>query len=145
MKGPLNSKRAFVRFRDRASNLAFLSPLKGRRGSLLLEVLIASMVMTLVGGAVLGGLSLSHRSGAKVEQHSVAENIARNQMEYVYSQPYLTSPSTYASVSAPPGYSARAAGSEFVAGDPNVQKVVTTVSRDGQDILVLEAVRVKPR
>lgn len=143
MKGALRRKRAFVLFRSRASNRAFQSLLKGRRGSLLLEVVIASMVLTLVGAAVLGGLSLVHRSGAKVEQHSIAENIARNQMEFVFSQPYLSWPSTYAAINVPPGYSARAEGSELVAGNQNVQKVTTTVSRDGQDILVLETVRVK--
>ena len=58
------------------------------RGALLLETVIAIMVFSLVGVAVLGGLSTAYTSGAKTEVQSVAENLARNQVESIFSGPY---------------------------------------------------------
>ncbi len=46
-----------------------------RRGALVLE-------------AVLQGLSTTHLSGAAIRRHSTYENIARNQMENMFSLPY---------------------------------------------------------
>ncbi|HLF05299.1 MAG TPA: hypothetical protein VI855_08795 [Dehalococcoidia bacterium] len=119
------------------------SLLRDSRGSILLETAIASIVFALVGTAVLSGLSVMHRTGAMVEGHSVAENVARNQMEYVFTLPYQEWPATYPTMSAeiPNGYTVTALGEEYVAGDLDVQKVVVTAARDGEGILTIETVR----
>ena len=117
--------------------------IRDSRGSILLETAIASIVFALVGTAVLSGLSVMHRTGAMVEGHSVAENVARNQMEYVFTLPYQEWPATYATMPAeiPNGYTVTALGQEYVAGDLDVQKVIVTASRSGDSILTLETVR----
>ena len=54
---------------------------KGERGALLMETIIALVVFVLVGGTVLRGVSTTFLSGAVTENQSIAENIARNQLE----------------------------------------------------------------
>ena len=55
-------------------------PAQDAKGDLLLETVIAVTLFTLIGAAVLGGLSTAHFSGTKIEGHSTAENVVRNQM-----------------------------------------------------------------
>ncbi len=113
------------------------------RGSLLLETVIAVMVFSMVGTAVMAGLNTAYTSGARVETQSEAENIARNQMESVFSQPYQAPGSTpYPTISPPAGYSIGIITADAVTPvDPDIEKVTVTVSRDGQDILVLTGIR----
>lgn len=116
---------------------------RGRRGGILVEVLAAVALFGIVGSAVATGLSTSQLSAGVTEHQSVAESVARRQMEYVFSLPYQEPPSTYPSVDAPPGFSVTAEAEEYVVGDLTIEKVVVTVSRDGQGILALESLRTK--
>ena len=115
------------------------------KGSLLLETVIAVLVFTLVGAATLSGLSITQIAGALIEEQSAAENIGRNQMEYIMTLPYQAPPSSYPTLAVMPGYNLTAeAQEESVEGappDPNLQKIVVTVTRDGEEILVLESFR----
>ena len=52
-----------------------------------IETILVVLIFSLVGGAVLRGISGTHSSGTRTENQSVAENIARNQMEYAFSLP----------------------------------------------------------
>ena len=115
----------------------------GTRGSLLIEAVVATTIFTIVGSAVLVGLSTTHISGAKTEEQSVAENIARNQMEKVFSLPYLDPPSTYPAIATSSGYGVSAAAEEYVVGDPNIEKVVVRVTHESEEVLVLETMRAK--
>ena len=115
----------------------------GTRGSLLIEAVVATTIFTIVGSAVLVGLSTTHISGAKTEEQSVAENIARNQMEKVFSLPYRDPPSTYPAIVTTSGYQVFAAAEEYVIGDPNIEKVVVRVTHESQEVLVLETMRAK--
>ena len=58
------------------------------KGNLLLEALVAITIFALVGGAVLSGMSTALNTGSMVEGQSVAEEIARNQMESVFNVSY---------------------------------------------------------
>ena len=113
------------------------------RGSLMLEMVVAVMVYTLVGSAVMAGLSTTYLSGARTEDQSVAESLGRSQMEYVFSLPYQDPVSTYPSIAPPPGYGVSALAEEYLAGIATVERVVVTVSHDGSDILVMETLRTK--
>ena len=99
------------------------------KGGLMMEVVVAVTVFTLVGTAVLVGLSTAHTSGAATESQSIAENIGRNQMEYMLTLPYQLPPSIYATVEPHQGYSVTAVGEEYVIGGPNIERVIVTVSR----------------
>ena len=121
-----------------------LSTLMGCQGGFLLETVVAVAIFTLVGTAAVSGLSMTQTTGAKAEVRSIAENVSRNQMEYLFSLPYQLPPSWYPTVTPPAGYSVSAEAQEYVPGDSNVEKVVVTVTRDGQDLFILETMRTKP-
>ncbi|MCH8898075.1 MAG: hypothetical protein IIC33_07265 [Chloroflexi bacterium] len=117
---------------------------RGSAGSILLETVVAVMVFGLVGTAVMGGLGTVNISGAKTESQSIAENIARNQMEYLFSQPYREPQQTpYPNISVPTGYSVSTTldFANTVNPDPEIEKITATVSHDAQIILTLETVR----
>jgi len=117
--------------------------LAGCRGGLMLETVIAVAVLGLVGTAVLAGLSTTQSSGAKTEGQSVAENIARNQMEHIFALPFQDPPSTYSVVATPAGYGVTAQALQYVPGDVNIEKLVVTVTRGAQELLVLETLRTR--
>lgn len=125
------------------------------RGAALLESVIALTIFAALGTAVLMGVRAAHNSGDVTERNSIAENLARNQMEYVFDQPYLSPPATYVSIAnavdvsytVEPGFSVMAQALVFTDGDPsivndtNLEKVLVTVSEGGQSILSVETLR----
>ncbi len=112
-------------------------------GALMLEAVIMVLVLSLIGTVVLSGLSTIHISGASTERQSTAENIARNQMEYIASLEYQGPPYSYPTVLVPAGYAVTSEAEEHVVGDTNTEKIVVTVSLDGTQQLVLETLRTK--
>ena len=113
------------------------------RGGLLVETLVAVVAFTLVGTAVLTGVSTAQISGAKFEGQSFAENAARNQMEYIFDQPYQPPPHSYATIDPPRGYTISATAEELVPGDLDIERVVVVVTRGAVNILTLETLRVR--
>ena len=101
------------------------------------------------------GVGAAHNSSSVVKASAVAENLARNQMEYVISQSYVAPGESYTSIAddpslnitPPTGFVVSAAAQTYLADDGlsgSVEKVVVTVTRDGQSILVLESLRSGP-
>jgi type II secretory pathway pseudopilin PulG len=114
-----------------------------------LETVIAVMVFALVGVAVLAGLSTAYTSGSKTEVQSVAENLARNQVESIFSGPYREPQQTpYPTMTGiPTGYSIgtavdfKNAATPTPYPDPEVEKISVTARYEGRDILTLETLR----
>ncbi|MCH8296511.1 MAG: type II secretion system protein [Chloroflexi bacterium] len=124
-------------------------------GITLMEMIIALAIFSSAGAAVLLGVGAAHISSDRVNASAVAENLARNQMEYVISQSYVAPGESYTSIAddpslnitIPSGFAVSAAAETYVADDGfsgSIQKVVVTVTRDGQSILVLESLRSGP-
>jgi type II secretory pathway pseudopilin PulG len=126
------------------------------KGTILLETVIATIVFALVGTEVLAGLSTMYKSGSVTEKQSVAENIARNQMEFVFSQPYREPLHTlyprqtpYPTISdiggtpIPANYSVDIVveHADNADPDPEVEKITVTSRHDGEDILSLQTLR----
>ena len=120
-----------------------------------MEMIIALAMFSSAGTAVLLGVSAAHMSSDRVNASAVAENLARNQMEYVSSLSYVAPPGNYTSIAddttlnitIPSGFGVSAAAQTYAADDGlsgSIQKVVVTVTRDGQSILVLESLRSGP-
>lgn len=117
-----------------------------------METIIALAMFSSAGTAVLLGVGAAHRSSDVVDASAVAENLARNQMEYITSLPYVAPPGNYASIAddvslnvdVPTGFAVSAAAQTYVADDGLtgvIERVVVTVTRDGQTILTLESLR----
>ena len=114
-------------------------------GSILLETAVASIVFAMVGTAVLSGMSTMYASGSLTEAQSVAENLACNQMEFVFDQPYREPQQTpYPAISGVPvnyGITTTVAYGSISSPNPEVALVTVTASHRGQDILTLETLR----
>ncbi len=106
-----------------------------------MEAVVGVAAFSLVGTAVISGLSTTQISSARAERQSIAENLGRNQMESVFSEPYSEPPSSYTSVPAPPGYGVTAVADEYVPGDTTIEMIIVTVTHGGADVLVLETLR----
>ncbi len=121
----------------------------GCRGGMFIETILVVMIFSVVGTAVLSGISGTRSSGARTERQGFAENIARNQMEYIFTLPYQEPPSTYPLIDPSSqdyaGYAV--SGQAFVdpdaGGNPNIERVVVAVSFGGETILSLETLRAK--
>ena len=133
----------------------FRSAFSDSLGITLMETVIALAMFSSAGTAVLLGVGAAHTSSDRVSASAVAENLARNQMEYVLSQTYVAPPGNYASIaddlalnfSIPTGFAVAAAAQTYVAEDGytgSIEKLVVTVTRDGRSILVLESLRSGP-
>lgn len=110
----------------------------------MLESAVAVLVFGTVGTAVLVGIRTAHSSGELSENHSTAENIARNQMETVFSQVYIPPPSSYPSISVPDMYTVTANATEYISGDASIEKLTVSVTYQGRGILSLETLRSGP-
>ena len=145
---PINllAKTVANRFRSAALNSV---------GITLIETIIALALFSTAGTAVLMGVSAAHISTGHVNASAIAENLARNQMEYVSDQTYVAPPGNYTSlanhpslnIAIPTGFAVSAAAQTYVADDGfsgSIEKVVVTVTRDGQNILILESLRSGP-
>ena len=120
------------------------------RGGMLLETLVAIIVFALIGTTVLVGVSTARRSGAVVDHQSIAENVARNQMEYVFSRAYKAPPLSYDSISdlpgndfnVPSGFTATATATlRSGSVDPDLSTVRVTVENLGEEVLIVETIR----
>ena len=120
------------------------------RGSILLETVVAVVIFALIGAATMVGIQTSTLTGERVEDKSIAENLARNQMEHVFNQAYMAPPLEYASIADIPG-NTFSVPSDFTViavaveragtAGTDVETVRVTISRNGQEILVLETIR----
>ncbi|MFN3973824.1 MAG: hypothetical protein ACK4K2_00885 [Dehalococcoidia bacterium] len=118
--------------------------LRGEAGSALAETVIAVMLFSALGTAVLAGVSTLYSSGARTESQAIAEQVARSQMERVFASSYLSPPANYPTVDVPAGYGVEAVAQPYGAGDPRLERVVVRVSHAGREVLVLETLRSQP-
>ena len=127
------------------------------RGSPMLEAIVGISIFAVVGAAVLGGISTTRRAGASLEQQAIAENIARNHMESLFSVAYREPTVAYATstsaVALPRGYgvnvvtenlTSQDTGGVAVTSGTDVEKVIVTVTFEGRTVLVLESARARP-
>ncbi len=117
--------------------------LKDSRGALLIESVIAVGVFVGVVTITLVGVSTANRAAQIVERHGETEVVARNQMEYMFSQTYVPYPTPYAVTTTPPGFTA-AFTTQAVQGfssDAEIQKVILNVTFSGTPVVTLETIR----
>ena len=117
----------------------------------MLESIMAITIFATLGTAVAVGIRTADLSTQEVEGHSIAETLARNQMEYVFTQDYKNpGPNVqYVSIAndsdftVDSGFIVSADAVEYITGDTDVEKVLVTVTRDNATVLVLETLRTK--
>lgn len=116
---------------------------RGQTGGLLIETVVALTVFGVLGSVVLSGVQTSFISKRNFDSQSVAENLVRNQMEYVLEQTYKGWPDTYSAVtSTPAGYSIVAKAVKYATStDSNISTIEVTVYHEGQPVKVFETIR----
>ena len=115
-----------------------------QRGGLLVDALVATTLLGIIGTAVVGSVQSSYISEHKFDDQAMVENIVRNQMEYALEQAYqYHSPegTPYETVTTPAGYSVTAKAFEYDEESNKIQTVQVTVLRDGQPVKVVDLLR----
>ncbi|MDO8750497.1 MAG: type II secretion system protein [Dehalococcoidia bacterium] len=115
--------------------------LAGQRGSLMVEVTVALVVLGSLGTALMAGVQTGHMAKRNFETQSLAENIIRNQMEHVFELAYVPPPTTYSTVALPPDYTATAEALVYDATSPNIETIRVTVFKRGQPVKAIETLR----
>lgn len=110
----------------------------------MLEILISLSIMGTFLVSMLSAISVSALTTRTVELQSYANDLARNEMEYVLSYTYLTPPDTYPLISnVPAGYTITAS-TAAVNGYDTLSKITVTVSRSSRVLVTLDNLRASP-
>lgn len=118
------------------------------RGSTMVEVLIALVLIGLTGVYFLTALTTMSRSASVIDQHSTADSLAISQMEYVLSQSYDTTndPPQYILLNGlPSGWSVNLTAQRInpQSGlDTGTQQIGVTVSFGGKQVVALTSRKV---
>jgi type II secretory pathway pseudopilin PulG len=141
-----------------------------RKGMTGIEVLVALGILGLVAVVFLGGLSTALKASYLADERSVAESLARSEMEYVKSQEYSTDAWSYtvttsgSSSTAQPswfdpghalsaeyaGYSVEVGAEDFDADedgeldadDEGIRRITDAVKHNSEEIFVLASYKV---
>jgi prepilin-type N-terminal cleavage/methylation domain-containing protein len=126
--------------------------MRSEKGFSLVEVLTATMLLGIIGVALLNGLSTASRVLFLTDEHQTALTLAQHQMEYVNSANFSTSyeyeaiiPSEYYDA----GYDATITADPIAEGDGNIQKIKVFIYHQGKLIILapdstLEGYKVRP-
>ena len=116
-----------------------------------MESIIAITIFAALGTAIAVGIQTADLSTQEVEGQSIAEKLARNQMEYVFTQNYqnpgpnvkYVSIETDSDFTVDPGFGVSADAVMYITGDTDIETVLVTVTRDAESVLTLETLRTK--
>ena len=114
----------------------------GQAGVGLVETLVAVAILGATLVMLLAAISTGSIGVTTTEERTTAQNLARSQLEYAKSEPFLTAPASYATVTPPAGYTVSAEATSIPEGDGSVQKITVTVTRDSVTLLTVEGYKV---
>jgi len=119
-----------------------LGRLRSEAGFTLVEALVSVAILTIALVVFLVGLSTGVLATSKADQLSTAHELARSQVELVKEQPFDPVPAAYPTVTAPPAYAVALDVSAIPEGDPGIQLLTVSVTKDGQPVYTLQAYKV---
>lgn len=111
-------------------------------GALLLETVMVMSVFGVLGTTVLGAVQTSFTGKNRFDDQSVAENLIRNQIEYVFEQAYVPPVGTYLSVQPLDGFTVTADALVYDVSSTDIETVLITVYKpDSQSYKTFETIR----
>ncbi len=111
------------------------------RGSLLAQVLVSLAIVGVAFSVLLTGLSTGSMAVLSTDIDVTAKTLARNQLESVFSGVYIPPPAVYPTIIPPPGYTVTAEAQVIEATDPDIERIIVTVYRDGNMELMMETTK----
>ena len=115
---------------------------RAERGSGIVESLVAvSLVAVAIVGFVMA-LSTGSTAVNVGAQETVAQQLARTQLEYVKGYPYDPEALAYPTVDAPGDYVISVDVDAVPGTDDGIQKVTVTIAREGESILTIDEYKV---
>jgi len=107
----------------------------------LIQALISLAIVGTVFSALLTGLSTGSMVVLNTDVDVTAKSLARNQLESVFSETYIPPPAMYPTVVPPPGYTVTAEAEVIAATDPDIEKIIVTIYRDGITEMIMETTK----
>jgi hypothetical protein len=107
----------------------------------MLETVAAVFVLGAVGSALVSGISTTARSTETIVVQSEVENVARNQLEYMFGLPYQAPPHSYPVLAAPAGYAVTCEAVEHEPGNPHAEVVTVSIKVQGTERLTVSTIR----
>jgi len=120
-----------------------ITAIQQQEGFGLVEVLIATAITATAIVMFLGTISTGSGQVGFIYERITAENLARSQLEYTKSQPYMTAPASYTPITTLPlEFTVTAEASAVTGRNNNIQKIIVTVYRNMEPVLVIEDFKV---
>ena len=116
--------------------------MKNEKGFTLIEVLVALGLLGVFAAAFLTGIATSSKAILIADERTIAESLARSQMEYIKELDYINGATSYDSAPIPAehvGFSATIDVVELAAG---LQKITVTIDYYGEVVIPLEDYKV---
>ncbi len=121
----------------------FIVKKSGESGLVLIETLVAFAVLSLVVLALLSGLMTSSKATMTSREQTIAESLARSQLEYIKSLNYQNSYPNDPSIIMPSGWTIPVSLVELVhETDDGLQKITVTPKYYGEDVLSISMYKV---
>ena len=113
--------------------------IKGQKGIAFIELMIALLLLGLIGGSLLVGVSTAYKAGATSDELATAESLARSIMETVKNSAYAGSytPVVPDDDYGDAGYTATISAVP-VAGKLGIQKITVEIQHRGNIVMNLE-------
>ena len=113
-------------------------------GVTLLETVVALAILGTIAVVFLSGLVTSSRAALIADERATAESLARSQMEWAENTTYVPGATSYTPAPIPTGkdyidYSANITAESL---DNDIQKIIVTVNRSGEQVFTLEGYKV---
>jgi type II secretory pathway pseudopilin PulG len=122
--------------------LKITTNIRGQKGLGLVETLIALTILGTATVAFVGALSAGSIATGTQDEQVVAQSLAQSQLEYTKNYAYDPGAVTYPTLAAPEGYGISVTVAAVPGTDTNIQKITVTITRDGQNLLVVEDYKV---
>ena len=120
-----------------------MNVLRDERGFTLVEALVGIIIIAIAFTAILAALSTAVMATNKADKRFTAKNLALSQIEYTKAQAFQIAPATYDPFTPiPGGYTVATEASPIDGYDDDLQKIVVTVSYEGEVVQLLEDLKV---
>ncbi len=104
----------------------------------LVDTLVGLAILATAAIAFLGALGTGSQAVGDLEADSVGQRLMRTQLEYAKGYPYDVDATSYPAVDAPDGYVVSADVSPVAGADQHLQKIIVTVTYNGETQHVAE-------